>query len=482
MEDLAFRELLKLADTDKNVYWEKLKPLLEAGELSADQYNEAYQKLSPTQYSAARQSYSIGSAKKPANDPLDLLFRDRAPLFEGEGLKKHGLQWWANYFYQECSSEKKKQAFKEIYQHNKDAPGGKELKFKYKLDRLSVPAVVKNWNTLMTGLLNDGFTEFPQEFRSTDDVLIPRVREETDLRIGFRGELRQPLDVRKHNGCRPRAHVLALLPEMNIDKGWHPFSEAATRNKLYYRKGNGDNCLHTAVSVAVDFGTASKFPLLADLIAEDDIGTATVEAEGIASNVEGVKAALAKTQTPTDTLYALSNPVHPVVGALRAAKPSEAKAPRPGIRLLRSVRMNVYLFLVKGVVYDTRGYQAHLKNAPFPERAAEAIPWDHFLARLKIDRIHYGPDSNDGHLNVIYGYEFLHYRRDLERTLGGGMEGVAKLQTLTDFLIDLYDRGKLQPDGTGGIPFTTANTPKGAKITKVIKIEPRRDWGINPAR
>jgi hypothetical protein len=412
-----------------------------------------------------------------------LLFRPSEPLFPGDTIKKFSLAWWANYFYQECDPAEKKKVFRNVYRLHQG-----KAQVKPTLDPNSSKLDLQFWFDCMTEMLKNGFTEFPSEFRSTDDVLVPSLRDDSDLRVGFRGELRQPFDVRQHNGCRPRAHILSMLPSMNIDKPWHPYFNSDNRKKLYYRKGNGDNCLHTAVSVAVDFDTASKFPLLCDLNEADDLGTAKVEAQGIQSNVAQLRAQLGATITRqhfdpnsravnTKPGYAPGMmPANPPVSSVTAYK-----APA-GLRLLKSVRMNVYLFLVKGTVYNTRGYQVHLKNAPFPERAVEAVPWEHFLARVKIDRIHFGSDSNDGHLNVIHGYEFLHTVRDLERTLGGGLDGVRRLQALSTYLHELCERGKLNSDGSGGLPFKTAKTPDTVKITKVLNIEPRRDWGRNPAR
>ena len=72
-------------------------------------------------------------------------------------------------------------------------------------------------------------------------------------------------------------------------------SGVAVRAKAFYRNGsNQDNCLFTAVSVATDFYTASKFPLVQDLIADspDAIGTATVLATGMVSRVKAMAATL----------------------------------------------------------------------------------------------------------------------------------------------------------------------------------------------
>lgn len=203
---------------------------------------------------------------------------------------------------------------------------------------------------------------------------------------------------------------------------------------------------------------------------------ATVEAVGLASKVGALGAELGN--TITQRFFAkMPSDYQP-----KPINMKTASSPRPpALRLLKSVRMNVYLFVLRGNIWNTAAYQALRGNQMFAERATDQIPWGNFLARVMIDRIHYGNDSNDGHLNVVHGFEFLHTHREIDQLLGGGLRGIAGRAVLSNFLSEICERGRLHPDGSGGIPFTTVNTPSDVKITKVLRIDSRHDWGPNPA-
>lgn len=85
----------------------------------------------------------------------------------------------------------------------------------------------------MEGMIKEGFEEYPDNLKGTDHILSPIGHEHSPLRVGFRGGLRQPMDVCRHNGCLPRARVISLHKEMNISKAWHPFSEPGLRDKVH---------------------------------------------------------------------------------------------------------------------------------------------------------------------------------------------------------------------------------------------------------
>jgi hypothetical protein len=429
-----------------------------------------------TQLSLAQQriadSKRAGTAKTFATDNYPHFNADH-PLYPNP-IKKFSYEWWANHFYQECTSAEKKTFHMRAWK-----PDGK---LKPNFDPSSPSKDLAAWQELLEDMLKKGFTEYPDNFRGVDDTLIPSVREYPHLKLGFRGELRQPYQVKLHNGCKPKAQVWALRKDMNMSAAWHPFNKPDVRNKIYYRKGNGDNCLYTTVSVAYDFDTASKFPLISDLRSDapDAFGTATVEAIGIQSAVAKARAALGDTITKQHF-----NPTWRATDA----KPNYNPVPLPGnkkmseksvIRLLPLVRMNVYMFRVRGNVWNTQAYQMDQHNATFPERAMELIPWGDFLARVKVDRIQYGDDSNDGHLSIVAGYDLLHSYGELCQLLGGGQAGSSAVSNMMDFLHRIRDRGKLQADGSGGIDFRTGSSkpPTELKIQKVIRMEPRTDWGV----
>jgi hypothetical protein len=407
-------------------------------------------------------------------DPYEAHFRAMSPLYPTVS-KRFSYEWWANHFYQECAPLDKKKFYMFVYRENGT------LKPNYDPNSASRDQVA--WLDLLEAMLKAGFVEFPDSYKGVDDTLIPSLRDYPHLKLGFRGELRQPAQVKLHNGCSPKARVVSLRKDMNMAAPWHPFSRPELRNKVYYRKGNGDNCLYTTVSIAYDFDTASKFPLLSDLRtdAPDAFGTATVEAAGIESNVARLRAALGDTITRQHF-----NPDRRATDAKPGYNPGSqpaapaAKPVRSIIRLLPLVRMNVYLFRVRGNVWDTQSYQASQRNAEFPERAMEYVPWGDFLARVRVDRIHYGDDSNEGHLGIVAGYDLLHSYGELCQLLGGGIAGQDAYQHMIRFLRDIRTRGKLNADGTGGIDFRTANSKPASevKILRVIRMEPRTDWGV----
>lgn len=417
-----------------------------------------------------------------ASDPYANFFKPLAPLFP-EPVKKFSFEWWANQMYKECPPQDKGKFFRRVY-----AEDG-TVKPRYKSNS---PAQDQDgWAILLEDMLKSGFEEFPDNMKGVDDVLFPHISGERSLCLGFRGELRQPHQVKAHNGCKPKMQIASLRKDFNIQV-WHPFSKPEHRNKVYYRKFNGDNCLYTSVSVAYDFDTASKFPLLCDLedaTGTDTFGTATVEAKGIASRVARIRAEIGGQITkqhfdPGSRAVNTKPEYNP--GTLKPAPPDTrfviAQPDAYHLRLLVCTRINVYLFRVRGTIWNTEQHQTNSGNSPFPERATDSIPWGDFLARVMIDRIHYGADSNDGHLSVIHGFEFLHRRDDLIRLLGGGVTGELAFGKLYLYLRDLVDRGKLHADGSGGMHFATANTNPAVHIRKVVKIEPRTDWGYNPAK
>ena len=258
--------------------------------------------------------------------------------------------------------------------------------------------------------------------------------------------------------------VDAVRKTMGMNELWHPFTDEAVRAKAYYRNGsqNQDNCLFTAVSVAIDFNTASKFPLMQDLIADspDAIGTATVLARGMVSRV---KALAAKLQHD----IFVQKEVTPV--GVYPTPTASAGAER---RILRCVRMNVYLFTVPSG-WNTETKQLASGATTFPERATLSIPWGNFFARVRCDRIQYDDtDSNAGHLLVVDGYDFLQSRDGLLAAAAGNRFVVVQLK---DFLNDIVRRGTLK-NGKGGIHVDPGNIYPTSPIEHVECVEPRCGW------
>ncbi len=392
-------------------------------------------------------------------DPYALVNFQDVP-FPDHVKKYKTFEGWFNYFYTECSDAQRREFFKECLNPDRTVKG----------DYASATATVRDAarKSLLKRMLDAGFVAYGQDFLgTTDDLLKPILADTplTPLKVGFRGETRPPALVKMQEGCRSKALVDVLRSKLGMNEPWHPFTDEAVRSKAYYRNGsvNQDNCLFTVVSVATNFETASKFPLMQDLNLEnpDAIGTATVLAKGLVSRVKATAAKLQdeifrqRGQTPTKRY---PDP-----------KPS-VKAER---RILRCVRMNIYLFTVPSG-WNTELKQTANKATNFPERATLAIPWGNFLARVRCDRIQYDDDdSNRGHLLVVSGYDLLQDHQGLLAAAGGNRFVVVQLK---DFLNDICKRGKLDASGKGGIHVDPGNMYPESPIETVERIEPRCGW------
>jgi hypothetical protein len=89
----------------------------------------------------------------------------------------------------------------------------------------------------------------------------------TTMAIGFRGDGRPYEDLVTAGGflARARSDGQKIFKECGFDKPWHPFGLEVYRNSLFLRKGhNKDNCLHTVVSIGVEFNDLVAYPLLTD--------------------------------------------------------------------------------------------------------------------------------------------------------------------------------------------------------------------------
>lgn len=381
------------------------------------------------------------------------------PPFPNSMKQYKTFEGWFDYFYAECSGAKQQEFYKECLNPDGTVKG----------DFASANPTVRDAarKSILKRMLDAGFVAYGADFfGASDDLLKPILKNTplTPLKVGFRGELRPPATVKMHDGCRSKAMVDAVRQTMGMNEPWHPFTDAAVRAKAYYRNGsvNQDNCLFTAVSVATNFETASKFPLMQDLIADspDAIGTATVLAKGMVSRVKAMAAKLQgdifkqKKVTPVG--------VYPTPTASVAAER----------RILRCVRMNVYLFTVPSG-WDTEKKQIASGATNFPERATLSIPWGNFFARVRCDRIQYDDnDSNCGHLLIVSGYDFLQSRDGLLAAAGGNKFVVVQLK---DFLNDIAQRGALK-DGKGGIHVDPGKMYPTPPIEKVERVEPRCGW------
>jgi hypothetical protein len=80
--------------------------------------------------------------------------------------------------------------------------------------------------------------------------------------LGFRCDTRDWARIQEQEGSKAQARVQSpvIKTGRNFDKAWNPFSELGRQQRMFLRKGHQDNCLRTAVSVAMDLRDTVTFP------------------------------------------------------------------------------------------------------------------------------------------------------------------------------------------------------------------------------
>ncbi len=374
------------------------------------------------------------------------------------------FEGWFNYFYAECNEQDRKEFYKECL----------DPKGVLKGDCASKNASTRNAarRAILTKMLEKGFVAFepdPASYYGTADQLLMTLLSDGNHKVyaGFRGDLRPPATVKLHGGTVAKAQIEGLRDKLGMNEAWHPFYGAGDNpsalQKAYYRKGNADNCLFTVVSVATDFKTASKFPLMQDLRLENPqaIGMAWVEGKGLSALDPD-----SQHQAPAKRAWSIGAPPVP------SSDPSVEQAD------LACVRTNIYVFTATTTAtsdaevwhgWNTQKMQLANHAGTFPERATMSIPWGNHLARLVCDRIQYNrADSNKGHLLIVHRFELLQGAKDLAAAMGGSDRDTRELMS---FLGRIVADGKLKPNGTGGI-HVPVDGPAMRPIERVLEIYP----------
>jgi len=264
-------------------------------------------------------------------------------------------------------------------------------------------------------------------------------------RVMFRGDSREPDMIRMHAGTKPQTRLPHLYADRNFDKMWHPWNDNTRRNTVYFRNGdiNQDNCLFSAISVTPEFYIATKFPMMHQVT----LGKALVE-------------------------VAMNNPtVGPSQVALRIAQFNNASTTKK--MELSCSRTNIYAVKVKKG-WNTESFQ----QDTFAERAYENLRWiDHF-AIVKVIRIHYGSDSNEGHLTVIDSWKLLPDGRTYESNIRASMKKLTAtnpgavdqlISQLRTFLTETERECRLL-NGVGGHPYLPEGVTAPFTIKKVLAI------------
>ncbi len=182
--------------------------------------------------------------------------------------------------------------------------------------------------------------------------------------LGWRGDGRDFDDINRSGGFIARADSTAngFAQSCNLGEPWHPFSDPLVRSHYWFREGQSDNCLHTCISVALNFKTASTFPLLEHKMKGKKIPLTGPEAQ--------------TASTPTAPFFKVS---------VLAAGSGE-------IVYRYADRQQLYMVLLSGAGFDTKAKQ----QQKFPEIAMKFIPAANILACLVFVRVFHGTTDEEG--------------------------------------------------------------------------------------
>lgn len=346
------------------------------------------------------------------------------PVF-ARNFETGNFWYWFGTFWKEMPKEHRIAVLRRLVSSDGDL-----LPLSAHFDRRDADTMSGNQQDDLRGLLKEmmdkGFTPWKLKAKKPDEVeagpkpgssLLPKIDAlgKQIQSVGFRGDARDPAALASHdNGAFvPKAQSPYQIRKFNLDKRWHPFFDAVVRNPVYWREGQADNDLFTVVSIAKDIATSTKFPLLNDRPPE---------------------------------LRVIPNGA--TVTLLNKLKQRETK------QLTVSTMYSYMVIADEG--YNTEEFQ----TSKFPEIGVAQIPAENFLASLKVVRIHFGPDGDDGHVVFISDYKINrpHHRKQLYAQDPSG-------QILTQFihyLTDTYYRQFFQ--------YRTANSPALLKIEACAEV------------
>lgn len=199
------------------------------------------------------------------------------------------------------------------------------------------------------------------------------------ISLGFRADGKTYDEVVMQNGLSARARSTgqSVHKDFGMDQPWHPFAQEANANSLFLRKGiNKDNCLHTVVSVSLEFAEILPYPLLSDASlfrwANTPLTSWTTADENDARNhYYKVRAVRLLPGGPIDHLE------------------SEIR-----VFVLRTNNTKAF---------STQKWQAKVGvTNPFPEAAVNAVPIQNILAEIVVTRKHF---FDNGDL-TFYDFDF----------------------------------------------------------------------------
>jgi hypothetical protein len=344
---------------------------------------------------------------------------------------EYSFEYWFNYFYAELPAARRSEFYVRISPAQGVLRAAKDI-----------PDLEKK--TLLTGMMDIGFRKYRDTEKLSAAEMFESLRGMTrpdPSRVMFRGDSREPEAIQRNSGTKPQTQLAHLYAERGFDKTWHPWNDQTRRDSVYFRNGdvNQDNCLFSAISVTPEFYIATKFPMMHQV----KLGKAIVEVE-----------------------------MKQTAGTSKVASMISRFDNKKTLTLSCS-RTNIYAVKVKKG-WNTESFQSQT----FAERAYDNLRWiDHF-AIVKVIRIHYGADSNQGHLAVIDSWKLLPDDHAFDSNIRASMKKLAATNPAAVDLLIRVLRSFLQTtsaecrllNGVGGHSYVPEGVIEPFKITKVVKM------------
>lgn len=182
--------------------------------------------------------------------------------------------------------------------------------------------------------------------------------------FGWRGDGRDFDTLVRSGGFFNRADSSAngFAQSCNLREDWHPFAVEDNRFSYWFREGQSDNCLHTCVSVAMNFKTASTFPLLEGKLRGKTLPSTLVEAQTASTPTAAFSKVGVRTAGGGEVIYRYAD------------------------------RQQLYLVMLAGAGFNTKAKQ----QQQFPEIAVKFVPAANILACLVFVRVFHGTDEDHG--------------------------------------------------------------------------------------
>lgn len=191
-------------------------------------------------------------------------------------------------------------------------------------------------------------------------------------KLVWRGESSRTLQELRTKGIQTQAKDAGRSVTIRCNEEWHPFFVDDIKQKLWYRAGQNDNCLYSAISVATDWKASACFPKIEQ----------TTDLSRIQQRVKN-KESLQKLQPEFKDrigwiVYQNGNAEHRLVTLSKVA-----------------------LLALDGMYVDTKARQEDEKlgkgkDTGYPEWGARGIAGSNVLGMVEYVRVHHGVEDDDG--------------------------------------------------------------------------------------